>query len=96
MNEPQLAARFAPAITFFAGLLAGKGVFGFDAATWTMLLGAAVGLAVAIYSAIASRKAALATAVANFPEVDKIKLDPNAPGARALNAATPANVRLAA
>lgn len=96
MNETQLVTRFAPAITFFAGLLAGKGVFGLDTATWTMLLGSAVGLAAAIYTAVVTRKSALTSAVAKFPEVDKIKLDPNVPGARALADATPANVRLAA
>ncbi len=93
MNTTQATTTFGPIIAFFAGLLAGKGVFGFDAATWTMIIGGAVGFAATVWGAIAGRKTALVTTVANMPEVNNIHLDPTAPGAAALNAATPSNVK---
>jgi hypothetical protein len=61
MNSTQVqAGTFAPLIAFVAGLLAGKGVFGLDAATWATVIGAAVAFGATIWGVVATRKTALA------------------------------------
>jgi hypothetical protein len=90
MNPTQIQTTVAPLVAFFAGLLAGKGVFGLDATTWTTVIGAIVASGAAIWGAIATRGTNLITAAADLDEVHSIKLEPTAP--QALVTATPANV----
>lgn len=92
MNGTQIQTTLAPLIAFFAGLLAGKGVFGLDAATWAQVIGGAAGFAATIWGIIATRKTAMVSTVAAMPEVTKVELDKTAPGTTALDNATPANV----
>lgn len=90
MNPTQITTTLAPIITFAAGLLAGKGVFGLSAETWATIIGGIMGLGATIWAAIATRNKNLITTTANLPEVEKIKLEASAPSD--LTAATPANV----
>lgn len=90
MNGMQVTSTFGPLITFFAGLLAGKGVFGLDATSWTTIIGAVIAGAIAIWGVVTTRKTAQIASVAAMPEVQSIKLEPSAPSA--ITAATPANV----
>jgi hypothetical protein len=90
MNPTQIQTTVAPLIAFFAGLLAGKGVFGLDATTWTTIIGAIVAAGAAVWGAIATRGTSLITAAANQPEVQSIKLEPTASSDTV--AATPRNV----
>jgi hypothetical protein len=90
MNPTQITTTLAPLITFFAGLLAGKGVFGLDAATWGTVIGSIIGVAGTIWAAIATRNKNLVTTTANLPEVQTITLEPSAPSE--MVSATPANV----
>jgi uncharacterized membrane protein len=94
MNPTQIATTFAPIVTFFAGLLAGKGVFGWDAAVWAQVLGGVIGFAGTIYAAIVTKKSSLVGAVANMPEVTTVHLDPAAPATAAIDAVTPSNVKV--
>lgn len=94
-NTTQATTSFAAAIAFLAGLLAGRGVFGFDQATWITILTGAGGFGMLIWNAVSTRKSAMVSTVANMPEVKKeggIILDKTVPGTAALEAATPANV----
>jgi hypothetical protein len=79
-------------VAFLAGLLAGKGVFGFDAATWTMVLGSVAGAAAIIWNAVSTRKSALVSQVAVMPEVKTVELAKGVAGVATLDAATPDNV----
>ena len=90
MNPTQIQSTVAPLVGFFAGLLAGKGVFGFDAGAWATIIGALVAAGAAVWGAIATRGSSLITAVANQPEVQSIKLEAFAP--QTLLSATPDNV----
>lgn len=90
MNPTQITTTLAPVITFFAGLLAGKGVFGFDAATWATIIGGIAGVIGTIWAGIATRNKNMITTTANLPEVQTIKLEPQAPSN--IVASTPANV----
>lgn len=91
MNPTQITTTLAPIITFAAGLLAGKGVFGLSAETWATIIGSILGVGGTIWAAIATRNKNIITTTANLPEVDKIKLSPDAP-AELASSATPANV----
>lgn len=95
MNPTQIITSAAPVIAFIAGLLAGRGVFGFDQATWITILTAVGGLGATIWAAFTTRKTAMVTAVANMPEVKSVSLEPSASGATAVAAATPGNVTIA-
>lgn len=95
MNGIQTQNAGAAVVAFLAGLLAGKGVFGFDAATWTAIVGGVGGAAAAAWGAIAARKSAVVSTAAAAPEVKEVILDARAPGVRELNAATPSNVKVA-
>lgn len=90
MNKTQLQSTVAPLVAFFAGLLAGKGVFGLDAEGWTTVIGALVAAGAAIWGGVSTRGSSLITEVANQPSVQSIKLEPNAP--QSLLSATPDNV----
>lgn len=92
MNNVQTQTTIAPIITFLAGLLAGKGVFGWDSATWIAVLGGAAGLAATIWAAVATRKSAMVSSVAAMPEVKEVALERTNENSRALNEATPNNV----
>lgn len=94
MNGTQVQTTLAVPISFLAGLLAGKNVFGFDTATWTTIIGAVAGLVATIWGALATRKTALVTTVADLPEVKGVTLNPVVPGVHELNAATPSNVKV--
>ena len=59
MNTTQIQTTIAPLVAFFAGLLAGKGVFGLDAMTWTTVIGAIVAAGAAVWGAIATRGTSL-------------------------------------
>lgn len=90
MNSTQITSTLAPLVTFFAGLLAGKGVFGFDVATWATIIGGVVGLGATIWAAVSTRNTAVISQAAALPEVQSIKLDSSATAATV--SATPANV----
>lgn len=90
MNSTSATGTFAPIVAFLAGLLAGKGVFGLDAATWTTIIGAVIAFGATIWGVVATRKTAQISSVAAMPEVQSIKLEPSAPSS--ITAATPNNV----
>lgn len=90
MNSTSVTSTFGPLVAFFAGLLAGKGVFGLDAQTWTTVIGAAIAGVATVWGAIATRKKAQISAVASMPEVQSVKLEPSAPAD--IVSATPGNV----
>jgi hypothetical protein len=90
MNTTAATSTFGPLIAFFAGLLAGKGVFGLDAATWTTVIGSVVAAGLSVWGAISTRKTAQISAVAAMPEVQSVKLEPSAPSS--ITTATPSNV----
>lgn len=92
MNTTQPLTATAAAIAYLAGLLSGRGIFGFDSATWTVILGGVFGLVTVIYSAVITRKSAMVSSVAAMPEVTQVTLDKSTPGAQALSEATPSNV----
>lgn len=95
MNQVQLPASIMSLISFAAGLFAGRGLFGWDTATWTAVLGAVAGLAVTISTAFMTRKSAIVTTVANLPEVKSVAVEAT-PEGRALAApgVTPSNVQV--
>lgn len=90
MNSTNIQTTIAPLVTFLAGILAGKGVFGLDAATWATIVGAILGLGATIWAAVTTRNTAIISQAAALPEVQSIKLEPNAPAATLQ--ATPNNV----
>lgn len=90
MNTTSVTSTFGPLVAFFAGLLAGKGVFGLDAQTWTTVIGAVIAAGASVWGAIATRKTAQIASVAAMPEVQSVKLEPSAPSS--ITAATPNNV----
>ena len=92
MNGTQVQTTLAPLVAFLAGLLAGKGVFGLDAATWATVIGAVFAGGATIWGAIAAKKSSLVTTVAAMPEVSEVTLDRTVAGSAALNSATPSNV----
>lgn len=70
MNTTQIQSTLAPLITFFAGLAAGKGLFGLDAATWTTIIGAVAGFVGTIWAAIATRSSSIAATTQNMTGVN--------------------------
>lgn len=89
-NNTQIQTTGTALIAGMAGFLAGRGVFGFDQATWITILGAVGGLVVSVYTAILTRKTNLVTEVANLPEVDKVVVNEKASEQMVAN--TPVNV----
>lgn len=67
MNKTQLQTTLAPIVAAIAGFLAGKGVFGLDAATWTTIIGSLGGLAAVIWGAVATRSQALKDTTGTLP-----------------------------
>jgi hypothetical protein len=67
VNKTQLQTTLAPLIAAIAGFLAGKGVFGLDAATWATVLGSVATIAAVGWGAVAARKTSLADTVGNLP-----------------------------
>lgn len=67
MNKTQLQTTLAPLIGVLAGFLAGKGVFGLDAATWATVIGSLAGTAAIVWGAISTRKTALTDTVGLMP-----------------------------
>jgi hypothetical protein len=63
MNKTQLQTTLAPLIAAVAGFLAGKGVFGLDAATWATVLGSLATIGAVAWGAVAARKTSLADTV---------------------------------
>lgn len=104
VNSTQLQTTSAAIIAGIAGFLAGRGIFGWDQATWITVITSLAGVVVLIYNAWVTRgsaivnqamsadKPAMVSAVANLPEVKSIEVDKNDPAAKALVAATPENV----
>lgn len=92
MNPTQWQTSLAGIISFLAGLAAGRGLFGFDQATWITIITAVVGFAGVIWTAFTTRKSSIVTAVADLPEVKSITLDPTVSNSSSVAAATPANV----
>lgn len=92
MNPTQIATSAGPLVAFFAGLLAGRGAFGIDAAGWTTILGGFVGFGAAVWSVFTTRKSAITATVANLPEVTEVKVNTTLPEGKALVDATPPNV----
>lgn len=75
MNTTQVTTTLAPIIAFFAGLLAGKGVFGLDAATWTTILGGLVSAIATVWVAIVTRNSSVIQQAAALPEVKAVITD---------------------
>lgn len=92
MNSTQLTTTVAPIVSFIAGILAGKGLFGLDATAWATIIGAIVAFGATVWGAFTTRKTALVTTVANMPEVDSVRVDTTQSGAQALVNSTPSNV----
>lgn len=90
MNSTQVQTTAAPIVAFLAGLLAGKGVFGFDAGTWATVIGAVLAFGATIWGAVKGTKTSIISAAAAIPEVQSIKLEPSA--SSAIVEATPGNV----
>lgn len=67
MNKTQLQTTFAPLIAAFAGFLAGKGYFGFDAQTWISIIGAMAALGATVWGAVATRPQALKDTTGGLP-----------------------------
>lgn len=89
MNSTQIQNTVTPIVSFVAGLLAAKFAW-FDAATWSAILMGVVGLAATVWGAISTRNNAVISQAAALPEVQSVKLEPNAPASTV--AATPSNV----
>lgn len=92
MNQTQIQTTLAPLIALGAGFLAGKGVFGIDAAGWTVLIGGAVGFGATVWGVLVGRKASLVTTVAQMPEVQAVRLEPNVSQQSSIVTNTPSNV----
>jgi hypothetical protein len=92
MNPTQIQTTIAPLITFLAGLAAGRGLFGLDAAAWTAIIGGIVGLGATVWAAVVTRKTTLVTTVAQMPEVQSVRLEPSVRQNDALITTTPSNV----
>lgn len=90
MNSTQIQTTAAPLVAFLAGLLAGKGVFGLDAATWATAIGAVLAFGATIWGIFTGKNNNIIAQAAALPEVQSIKLEPSAPAATV--AATPSNV----
>jgi hypothetical protein len=90
VNTTQIQTTLAPLIAFLAGIAAGKGLFGWDAATWATVIGGVVGFAATIWGAVSASKANIISTAANQPEVQSIKLTSSA--SSDLVSATPNNV----
>lgn len=90
MNSTTATSTFGPLVAFFAGLLAGKGVFGLDTGTWTTIIGAIIAGIASVWGAIATRKTAQIASVAAMPEVQSVKLESTA--AQSILESTPTNV----
>jgi hypothetical protein len=93
MNSTQLQTTLASLVTFLAGLAAGRGLFGWDQATWITVITAVVGVGGAVWAAVTTKKSALVTSVAQMPEVASVKLESTAAG-QSLAASTPSNVQV--
>lgn len=87
MNSTQIQTTLAPLLTFLAGLAAGKGLFGWDAATWYTILGGVVGFGATIWAAVATKNSSIAAATQAMKGVD-VTTTPAAPAgvASAVNA----------
>jgi hypothetical protein len=90
MNLTQVQTTLAPILGAGASFLAARGWFGFDQNTWMTLIGSIGTIASIVWGAVAARKMAMITNVANMSEVKSIKLEQNAPSSVAQN--TPSNV----
>ena len=93
MNGTQSQTSAAALVSFLAGILAGKGVFGFDTATWAYVLGGVISFGTVIWTAVITRKSAMVTQVANMPEVKSVTVAPTQAGT-ALAEVTPENVKV--
>lgn len=92
MNPTQLQTTLAPIAAAIAGFLAGRGAFGWDQATWITVITGIGTVAATIWGAVAARKSAMVSTVANMPEVDHVTLDKTVPTTKSLEAVTPENV----
>lgn len=88
MNSTQTQTSTATIVAFIAGVLAGRGVFGFDTATWITILTAVLGGGMTIWTAIATRKKAIITAVNNMDEVAGV-ITKNTPEGQAMAVSIP-------
>lgn len=68
MNITQTQTSAATIIAFIAGILAGRGAFGFDQATWVTILTAIAGLSMTVWAAVANRRSAMTSTVVSTPE----------------------------
>lgn len=67
MNKTQLQTTLAPLVAAIAGFLAGRGIFGFDAATWATILGSIGTLIAVIWGGVAARAQALKDTTGTLP-----------------------------
>lgn len=94
MNPTQTQTTIAPAVAFLAGLLAGKGVFGFDYLTWAAIIGGVFGLAATIWGAVAARQTAMVGTVSAMPEVTSMVVTNQALATAAKQADPSTNVKV--
>jgi hypothetical protein len=95
VNKTQIQTTIAPLIAAAAGFLAGKGVFGFDAATWVSILGAAGALGATVWGAVSARQIALKDTVGSMEHTTVVTTPEDAaalPNNKDVVAATPAIV----
>lgn len=76
MNSTQIQTTLAPIVGFFAGLLAGKGLFGLDATAWAQIIGGVVGFVATVWGIFATRNNAVIAQAAALPEVKTIVATP--------------------
>lgn len=86
MNTTQTQTSTATLIAFAAGVLAGRGVFGFDTETWVAVLTAVLGAGMTVWTAIATRKKTLITTVNAMDEVKGVITTNTADGQAMANA----------
>lgn len=92
MNTTQIQTTLAPIVAFLAGLLAGKGVFGWDSQTWITVIGGLLGAVGTIWAAIVTRKTAQVASVAAMPEVAAVVTTSTAAGNTMSGPGSPENV----
>lgn len=92
MNTTQIQTTLAPIVAFIAGILAGKGVFGWDSQTWITVIGGILGVVGTVWAAVVTRKTAQVASVAAMPEVAAVVTTKTAAGNVMSGSGSPENV----
>lgn len=92
MNTTSTQTNAALIIAFLAGILSGRGLFGWDQATWITFLTMCGGAGAWIWTAIATRRKALVASVNAMPEVAGVVTKPTQDGIALANSIPDQNV----